>query len=162
MIIGYKCFNKELTNRYGMQFEEGNTYHVSGDIKFGNNGNGFHLCKNLEDCFRYFDAMNEEVDVCRVMGYGKMVSREDDYYGYYDMYSVEYIKICKKLSREEIISIIINSNNIFSVIRFVSLFKLTEEEKEMFKELYKLEPLVLNNIAYYQEHDKNAFKRTLK
>ncbi len=60
-MIGYKCFNSDLTNRYGSKFEVGKTYHAKGDIKFGNNGNGFHMCKNMEDTLRYFDAFNDNV-----------------------------------------------------------------------------------------------------
>ena len=48
MIKGYKCFNKGLINRYGKKFEVGKIYHQDGDIKFGINGNGFHMCSNLE------------------------------------------------------------------------------------------------------------------
>ena len=55
-MLGYKCFNENLTNRYNTKFEIGKIYHVNGNIKFGNNGNGFHICKNLEDTLRYFNS----------------------------------------------------------------------------------------------------------
>ena len=45
---GFKCFNKGLINRYGMQFELNKVYHCDGEIIFGNHGNGFHMCKYLE------------------------------------------------------------------------------------------------------------------
>ena len=64
MVLGYKCFNEDLTNRYGFKFEVGNTYKVDGIIKFGIDGNGFHMCERLEDTLRYFDAMNLDVSVC--------------------------------------------------------------------------------------------------
>ena len=35
-------------NNYGKKFSVGKIYITSGTIKFGNNGNGFHLCKNIE------------------------------------------------------------------------------------------------------------------
>ena len=89
MIKGYKCFNKNLINRYGIPFEVGKTYKVDGNISFGNNGNGFHMCVNLEDTLRYFDGFNTEIDICEVIGDGNFVLFEDNYYGYYDMYSFE-------------------------------------------------------------------------
>ena len=72
-IIGYKCFNKDLLNRYGKKFRLGKIYITEGSIKFGNSGNGFHLCKNMENTFRYFDAMNENVDICKVRASGVIV-----------------------------------------------------------------------------------------
>ena len=56
MIKGYKAFNSDKTNRYGFPFESGNTYSVDGEIKFGNEGNGYHLCTSTSDVFRYVDA----------------------------------------------------------------------------------------------------------
>ncbi len=82
MFIGYKCFNKGLINRYGTKFCIEKTYHCDKQIKFGNNGHGFHVCKRLEDTLRYFDAMNKEVDICIVECYGKYDKQEDDYYDY--------------------------------------------------------------------------------
>ena len=74
-----------MTNRYGMKFEVGKIYMACGPIKFGNNGNGFHMCKNMEDTFRYFDSTN--IAVCKVNGFGKKKLYEDEYYGFYDMYT---------------------------------------------------------------------------
>lgn len=45
---GYKCFNEYLTNCYGTKFEVQKTYTIDNDfVKFGLNGNGYHMCKNL-------------------------------------------------------------------------------------------------------------------
>lgn len=99
-MIGYKCFNDDLTNRYGTKFEVGKTYHANGDIKFGNDGNGFHMCKNIEDTLRYFDAFNDNIRICLVYGFGEFNEYDDEYNGYYDMYSYEYLTILKELSRE--------------------------------------------------------------
>ena len=41
----YKAFNKvdgKLVNRYKRVFEIGKEYFIEGEIRFGNNGNGFH------------------------------------------------------------------------------------------------------------------------
>ena len=47
-IIGYKCFNKDLTNRYGRKMNVGEKYTANGAVNFGNVGHGFHFCKNIE------------------------------------------------------------------------------------------------------------------
>lgn len=156
-IIGYKCFNENMTNRYGIKFEEGITYIANGEISFGNDGNGFHFCKNLEDTFRYFPANEENVSVCKVKATGKIVSYEDDYNGYYDMYSAEKMEIIKKLSREEVILYGLNLNSI-RVCRFIQGYKLTDSEIELFKEKFNNYTNVLKYIDYYQLNDKDAFK----
>lgn len=91
MIIGYKCFDVGLINRYGMKFDVGKDYHVSNEIKYQNNG--FHMCTNLEDTLRYFDAMNGEVEIAKVIGYGSIDEYDDEYNGFYEMYAVENIRV---------------------------------------------------------------------
>lgn len=156
-LIGYKCFNSDLTNRYNFLFEVGKSYSVDGEISFGNNGNGFHFCKNLEDTFRYFNALEEDVCVCQVKGYGKIVEYEDDYNGYYDMYSSSNIDIIKKLDRRKIIDIMLNSNEL-RVLRFIQCFKLNDYEIELFKDKFKNNNNVLFYINYYQINNSKGQK----
>ena len=151
-IIGYKCFDKGLINKYGKKFSVGKIYIMPGAIKFGINGNGFHMCKRIEDTFRYFECFENEVDVCLVKGSREIIEYSDDYYGYYDMYSVQKIEILKQLSREEIINEGLNMCDL-RVKRFVSTLKLTEEEINLFKETFKDNLSVLDAIDYYQEGD---------
>ncbi len=158
MFNGYKCFDKGLTNRYGQQFEIGKLYHCHNEIKFGNDGNGFHVCQRLEDTLRYFDAMHGEVDIAKVICNGKYDSYEDDYNGYYDMYSFEYLLIEKVLTREEIITYGLNLSAM-PIRRFISQFRLTEEEIALFRQKFSNNIDILNTIAYYQEDDKEAFNR---
>lgn len=157
-VVGFKCFNKGLTNRYGKKFSVGKLYLSSGIIKFGIKGNGFHLCKNIEDTFRYFDALKEEVEVCVVKGSGEINESYDDYNGYYDMYCVEKMEILKHLNRSEIINLGLNLHPLRAK-RFVSSFKLKSEEIILFKEKYKTEIDVIDAIAYYQEDDKKVYER---
>lgn len=155
---GYKCFNKDLTNRYGMKFEVGKEYKVSGDIEFGVDGNGFHICENVEDTFRYFDAMNDEVKVCFVKGSGEIIECADDYYGYYGLYSVEKLEIIKLLSRNEIINLGLNLGD-ERVKRFLSLFKLEDEEKKLFINKYIKCRDILDTISYYQDNDVKTYTK---
>ena len=94
-IVGYKCFNKDLINRYGKKFEVGKIYIASGILMFGNKGNGFHLCKNIEDTFKFFDTSNKDICVCKVTGSGNIIKYDDEDTEYFDMYCVEEIKIEK-------------------------------------------------------------------
>lgn len=103
-IKGYKAFNADLTNRYGIPFEEGKKYSVNGHAVFGNHGNGFHFCERLEDTLRYFDAMDGEVLFAEVVGSGDIVEYSDEYYGYYDMYAATEIEVLRVLTREDIIN----------------------------------------------------------
>lgn len=153
-VVGYKAFNKDLTNHYGKKFEVGKIYIIPGAIKFGTHGNGFHMCKNMEDTFRYFDTKN--MTICKVIGSGEMDEGEDHYYGFYDMYAVERLKILKVLSRLEIIEEGLKLNDT-RVERFISLFPLTEEEIILFKEHFKSDISVMDAIAYYQEKDEKIY-----
>lgn len=153
-IRGYKCFNSDFTNRYGRKFSVGKIYVVPGIIKFGNYGNGFHICKNMEDTFRYYDTSN--IIVCEVIGSGNYVEYSDEYNEYFDMYSVEKLEIIRKLSREEIIEEGLNLNEI-RVKRFLSTFKLTQEEIDNFKSKFRNNRNILNILAYYQEENKDVY-----
>lgn len=157
----YKCFNKGLINKYGYVYKLDTIYHVDKEIKFGNNGHGFHMCERLEDTLRYFNAMEIEPDICLVSGFGKYALYEDEYYGYYDMYAFEYMYIDKLLTRNEVITYALNLPD-YRVVRFISLYLLKPEEIELFIQKFKNNSTVLAYIDYYQKKDENAFKHMLK
>ena len=159
-VYGYKCFQKGLVNRYGVSFQVGKTYTCDGDIVFGTSGNGFHMCERLEDTLRFFDTFHEEVDICLVIGMGECVKRDDEYNDYYDMYVCEKMYIIKKLTREEIITYGLNLLE-FRLTRFISSFKLNDEEKRLFRDKFKNDRLVNEIIDYYQDNKKDVFKREL-
>lgn len=158
-INGYKAFNSDMTNRYGQLFQEGETYHIPQKPKFGNNGIGFHFCKRLEDTLRYFPAMEEKIQIAEVTGLGDIVTYEDEYYGYYDMYCTNMIRIDKILSREEILAMYLDHPS-YWVKRFLQGFRLTEKEIEQFRLLYSDDYDVLNTISYYQEGKLDAYQKT--
>lgn len=163
MILGYKCFNKDLTNRYGIKFEVGKTYNANGEIKFGTtdyrtHSHGLHMCKNIEDTFRFFDTFNEEVCICEVRGMGGKCTYNDEYNGYYDMYSVEILEIIRIINREELINMALNLNQL-RVERFITNYRLSKDEIELFKEKFSYSPRVLKAIAYYQEGDIHAYRK---
>lgn len=150
MVEGYKCFNGDLSNNYGFKFEVGKTYKVSGKVIAGVSGNGYHMCKRIEDTFRYYGVMNPDILICRVIGRGEVAELIDEYNGYYDIYAVEEIEIGKILLREEIIEMGMQMNEI-RVIRFIQGFKLNIDEIELFESKFANEPVVLRAIDYYQK-----------
>lgn len=143
MIKGFKILNEDFTNRYGFKFELEKIYTIEGKVTWGTRGNGFHFCKNLEDTFRYFDAINFKVQIADVSGAGDIITVNDEYYGYYDMYACSNIKINNFLKREEIINYlyklleydIINRDRI---IRFLSGYKLNDYEINKVLSLIKI------------------------
>jgi hypothetical protein len=70
----YKAFNKDWTCR-GFKFEVGKTYTHDGEIQLCNSG--FHACKNISDCFKYYD-FSENTIVAEVEVFGKKIEAEDD------------------------------------------------------------------------------------
>ncbi len=161
MIVGYKAFNNTMENRYGVKFEKNKKYSVEGKLQFGNNGNGFHFCKNLEDTLRYVNAMNEEIKIALVSTDDRYLKYDDEYYGYYDMYVSSSIVIEHILTRDEILKHIMNSN-ILSINRFLSLFRLADDEIKTFKQKYAKSMQILDTISYYQEKNLDTYTKSMQ
>lgn len=157
---GFKTFNYNRTNRYGMLFEEGKIYSVSKPPKFGTKGVGFHFCSRLEDTLTYFPAMEEEVSIAKVTALGDLAEKADDNYEYYDLYSTNKIRIDKFLTREEILKMYLMNperQNEDRVRRFLQGFRLTPREIEMFRWAYGSNERIQKTLAYYQEGKKDVF-----
>lgn len=152
---GFKCFNKGLTTRYGDKMELGKVYESSEQPIFQHSG--FHMCERLEDTLRYFDAFEEEVDICRVIGYPPFHEFFDDYYGYYDMHSCQKIVLTQLLTRDQIIEEA-NKMNEMRFRRFSSLFHLNNDELKRFVNKYKDNSYVLSNLIFYYD-DNNIYKK---
>ena len=134
-IIGYKALNEDFTNRYGTKYEIGTIYQALGEIKWGNNGNGFHICTNFEECFRYVDSNN--FILTEVIGFGKLIKYDDEYNGYFDMYVCENMRIIRTISRKEIIEM---AKSLYEerLCKFISTFnKINEEFKKVFTTLFR-------------------------
>ena len=152
-MLGYKALEKDMSNRYGFVYEVGKTYLLNGELKWSQNG--FHFCERPEDTLRYVDGFNNEIVFVEVEGFGKVVTYEDEYYGYYDMHASSEMRIIREVSREEIFDMIINSYD-DRVKRYASSIKLTDYEKEVILERY---PHLESTINYYQ---RKEFMRTRK
>lgn len=164
MILGYKAFNDDCTNRYGQKFEVGKIYDSCDEvIKF--RSTGFHFCKNLEDTLRYYDGFSN-IKIAEVVGIGKIDYYEDNYYGYYNMYSAERMYILKFLSREEIYQYILDiakNSSLFTdrVIRFVEGYKINDEERNGLISAVSDDnqrKRLVKAIKYYQDGIKDVYK----
>lgn len=158
VIKGYKCFYKDLSNLYNQKFETNKLYIAENKIKFGINGNGFHMCENIEDTLRFFDK-EKELEICEVIGFGNKEKQDDTYYDYYNMYSVEKLYISRIIPRKEIINIALNLPEI-RLLRFLQGYKLNEQEINLFKEKYNNNKTISNYLSYYQENNIDIFKLT--
>lgn len=156
MVKGFKAFDNNMNNRFGVHFEEGAVYNVLGPAVFGNNGNGYHFCRRLEDTLRYVDGMNSNIQIAEVIGIGDIKKSSDEYYGYYDMYVASSLFIVKVLSREEIIKLGLQMPD-FRSERFVKGYRLTDDEINLFKNKFSEDSQVLQAIAYYQEGDHSVY-----
>lgn len=155
---GYKAFNGDLTNNYGDKFEEGKTYHLDGNVKFGVDGYGFHFCKNIEDTFRYINDPN--IKVAKVTASGKIVESSDEYNEYFDMYASDTITIDHIMTREEIIREMLGKTE-NKVCRFIMTgFKLSDDEIKMFRAKFYNSRMVSNYLDYYMLGDKEVFNRS--
>lgn len=163
-IIGYKALDKNGCNIHGLKFIPGFNYHCDKPIQFGPHGNGFHFAKRLEDTLRYVesDQILRKPLIAKVIGYGKIKEGFDEYNGYYDLYSAENIKIVKYLSRDDIIkyaSYLYYKKFEKRLERFVSLYKLSENEIKLFEGKYICVDLA---IKYYQKNNKSAYDHFYK
>jgi hypothetical protein len=158
-IEGYKAFHHDMSNNYGMKFEVGKTYHVDGPIKFGVDGNGFHLCTNVEDTFRYVE--DDEVKVAKVIGDGTIADGFDDYNEYYDMYAVSDLTVSRLMIRDEIIEEVLKGNE-FRVCRFISTgFMLNENERQLIRDRFP-ESRIINNCVDYVERVRYPLMKVKK
>lgn len=158
MIIGYKAFNNDKTNRYNQIFEEGKSYYITGELKWGSHGNGYHFCLHMADVFRYFDNPL----IGKVTSLGKILKYDDEYYGYYDMYVSEGIYINRFLTRKEIIDYFLKSQNYYELEHFLISFKLNKEELKEFSLKLKENNELKKYLDYYQKQELDAFTRELK
>lgn len=146
---GYKAFNEDMTNCHGIQFAEKSVYEVTGEPIFGTHGNGIHFCGNLEDTFRYFNGLNKNILIAKVIGMGDVLESYDEYYGYYDLYVSNKIYIDYILSRKEIMDYILKKDKI-SVLRFLMGYKLLDDEINLIIEKFGCYPSIIDTINQYQ------------
>ena len=65
-MIGYKGFDKDMMCR-GYRYEVGKTYKMEEPIELCSSG--FHFCKNMADCFKYYNGDNCRYAKIEALGY---------------------------------------------------------------------------------------------
>ncbi len=153
-LSGFKAFNNDLTTRYGQKLQIGVPYTVDGPVSFGNYGNGFHFTTYIEDCFRYFDNKNSVV--CEVVGSGKIIMFDDDYYGYHDMAVSSCIEVIRVIPKDEILNTVINLP-FHRRIKFLRTYQLSKEEILLYEDCFD----TMSEKCYleYQENSKYYVKK---
>lgn len=159
---GFKSLNKDMTNQYGMKFEEGKTYSLPETtiLTKGVNGTGFHFTPYLEDTLAYVNGLEEDICIATVTALGDILTFSDsfNYYGYDNLTATSRIRIDHIMSREEIINhMLTRPEN--AIIRFISGYKLTREEINQIENTYPDRIMVALAIKYYQEKDKKAYEK---
>lgn len=155
---GYKLLDIGLINEYGFKYEINKIYTLEGELKW--NHNGFHFCTNIEDTLRYRDKEKGTFEIVEVESLGNLVDGsnvENDYYGYETGYATDKFRIIKIITREELIDIVLKSNNINRITRLIYSIPLSEEEITKIKEMYPNKELINQYIDYYQYDKKDAF-----
>ena len=158
MISGFKCFYSGLVNAFGDKLELDKKYICNEPVKF--KSKGFHICINIEDTLRYFDCINQQVDICEVIGYPEFIKYDDEYYGYYDMYACQGLKLKRILTRDEIIKMA-DSMHEESFKRFSRDYKLTDNELDYFKNKYRNSKDVMLHLIYCYE-DKDIYSKVYR
>lgn len=157
---GFKAFNKDMTNQYGLQFKEQKTYQIPDHIPLtkGVKGTGFHYTPYLEDTLRYVEGLTDEIKIAQVTAIGEVITFDDEYNGYYDISAARKLTINHILTREEIINHMLTKGE-FSILRFIKGYKLTPQEIEQITNKFKINPTINLAIDYYQNNDHEAYQK---
>lgn len=154
-IEGYKVFTSDFKAMGNIKFSVGMHKHIEGKIKAGPvDGNGFHLCINFEDTFRYAD---ENPILCEVIGYGTISDEYVDNYNEYDgIYACSDLYVKRVVPREEIIEMAKTLPQ-YKLERLITTYNMTDEEIEKIEKTNKIKR-IKQYIDYYHRNNKNAFK----
>jgi hypothetical protein len=163
---GYKVLDGNLCNQYGFQYEFNKIYSLNGKLVWRENG--FHFCSKPETTLKYADKDKDYV-ITTIDALGNIVCGDDyfenRYYGITGLYATDKYVITGTISIDEVISMIIKSNDVERA-RFLNMYlQLTPNQIDLLLEKYgeHIEPY----IEYYQYHNPDAFndyyklKRTL-
>lgn len=165
-VRGYKGFTENMENEPGDKFEVGKIYTTTNkkDLLFGMNGNGFHFCKSLEDCFIYFKP--ETSVYAEVTGLEEVRETNDEFNDIYGICVARKIRIDKILTPDEIIEMYINQPRgicTMALKRFIQLYHpLTDEQISMLEKMYMRDNYILKDIMYYQRKIEDTYSNSEK
>ena len=159
---GYKVLDKGLINQYGFKYEIGKVYNLDGELDY--KSNGFCFCEHPETTL-LFAGDKSNFDLTEVEALGNIVSGDDyfenRFYEITGLYATDRMRIKRLVPREELVSMVIESNN-FERMKTLNMYlRFTPEEIEAI--LKKYGQAFKPYIEFYQYGDQEAFsrKRTL-
>ena len=135
-------------------------FHPESTLLSNKNESDIRYAENLEDSLHNTHSMKGEVLIAEVEALNKnsLVTYQRDY-ATGNLYLTDSLVILRFLSRKKIIDMFLNMNSTVRVKNFVSSYKLTPFEISMFKNQFFNNPEILDAILYYQENDKDIYKR---
>ena len=152
---GFMCFYEDMTDLQNDSYEIGRKYNEE------DKGKKFTIYKNLEDSLRNYHAEINDVIICIVEGLEGGRKIEDTVYEFIERYEFDSIKILKRVPREFVIEYGLNLYD-FRLERFLSSYKLTDEEKDKFRLKFGKDPNSKSTIDYYINGKKDAYKEEIK
>ena len=152
---GYMCFFEDMTDLQHDKFKIGERYNKDDKNK------RFVIYEYLEDSLRNYHAERNNVNICFVLGYGDGRKIEDTASDYIERYEFDNVAIIKEVPREFIIEYGLNLYD-QRLIRFLQGFKLTNEEKDLFRLKFEGDRRAFPIIDYYINGNIYAFKEALE
>lgn len=155
-LVVYKSFFNNHLSIDDNRYEINTPYHQDGKIVFSKNG--FHSCTNMVDTLMYAPGTRNNLEIARVKIWGEVKKCDDEYRGCYDIYVSSDMSIINFLTKEEIVNIATSLNQ-YDLLRFISKYRLDENDIDLFEGKSIITDLF---IDYYQRGNKNAFEENYK
>ena len=94
IVKGYKAFDIDFSNPFTKEkLYPNNIYKLEGEL--GYKKNGYNFCTNLEDCLRYINGLEKEINICPIIALGDIFWYNDEIYEYYNLGCTNKIYIGK-------------------------------------------------------------------
>lgn len=149
-IKGFKAFDRNIKN-----LEEGI---LVSSIKYNEDliNSKFSFAKNMEDSLKFqVNSVNKENPIiAQVTGIGDTRRIDSEYYEFFNLYNSKDILIDKIFTEKEIIEQALNLSH-DRMARFVSMYHLTGEEMQLFKNRHINVDLAM---LYFQKNILDVYK----
>lgn len=151
MVQGYKAYKKGLINQLGEKHEIGQVYSIPG---FSHSNEGLCFSRNIEDTLRYYNGLEEELDIALVEGIGEIHEFYDDYYETTSL-APAGLRPLRVLSRTEIIDYALRLDEA-RMCKMIAGYRFNDGELILFEDKGEK---VNDYIDFYQRGDRGAFTK---